>query len=63
MMPPRYRDVKAADIPEVRLATGVLVKVICGEVDGVRGPVRDIVIEPEMLDVSVPAGIRLHAIR
>lgn len=56
MMPPRYRDVKAADIPEVSLDAGVKIKIICGEVAGVRGPVRDIVIDPEVLDVSVPAG-------
>lgn len=57
MMAPRYRDVKAADIPQVALENGVTVKVIAGEVAGVRGPVGDIVIEPEMLDVSVPAGM------
>jgi redox-sensitive bicupin YhaK (pirin superfamily) len=56
MMAPRYRDVKAADIPEVTLENGVTVKVIAGEVAGVKGPVGDIVIEPEMLDISVPAG-------
>jgi redox-sensitive bicupin YhaK (pirin superfamily) len=56
MMSPRYRDVKAADIPAVTLADGVLVKVISGEIGGVPGPVRDIVIEPQMLDVTVPAG-------
>lgn len=56
MMPPRYRDVKAADIPEATLESGTRVKVISGEVGGVRGPVRDIVIDPEVLDVSVPAG-------
>jgi quercetin 2,3-dioxygenase len=55
MIPPRYRDVKVADIPEVKLKSGVLVKIICGELDGVKGPVRDIVIEPELLDVSIPA--------
>jgi redox-sensitive bicupin YhaK (pirin superfamily) len=32
------------------------VRVICGEVEGVRGPVRDIVTEPEYLDVTLPAG-------
>jgi redox-sensitive bicupin YhaK (pirin superfamily) len=58
MMAPRYRDVKAADIPEVTLDNGVTIKVIAGQVGGVRGPVGDIVIEPEMLDVSVPAGTR-----
>jgi redox-sensitive bicupin YhaK (pirin superfamily) len=56
MMAPRYRDVKAADIPEVKLENGVTVKVVAGEVGGVKGPVGDIVIEPEMLDISVPAG-------
>lgn len=59
MMPPRYREVKAADIPEVTLASGVVIKIICGEVAEVRGPVRDIVIDPEMLDISIPAGITL----
>jgi redox-sensitive bicupin YhaK (pirin superfamily) len=56
MMPPRYRDIKADEIPAVTLANGVEVKVVAGEVAGVRGPVQDIVIEPEMLDITVPAG-------
>jgi quercetin 2,3-dioxygenase len=34
----------------------VRVNVVAGEVAGVRGPVQDIVIEPEMLDINVPAG-------
>jgi len=54
MMPPRYREVKATDIPEVVLENGVKVKVVAGEVAGVQGPVRDIVIEPVMLDITVP---------
>ena len=55
MMAPRYRDIKAAGIPEAEFDNGVRVKVIAGEVAEVRGPVRDIVIEPEMLDVTIPA--------
>lgn len=55
MMSPRYRDVRAGEIPEVRLANGATVKVIAGTVAGTVGPVKDIVIEPEMLDISVPA--------
>ncbi|MDD2899443.1 MAG: pirin family protein [Desulfuromonadaceae bacterium] len=55
MMHPRYRDVKAADIPEITLEGGVLAKIIAGTVDGVQGPVKDIVIEPEMLDIYIPA--------
>jgi len=54
MMDPRYRDVKKADIPEVELPGGVTVRIICGTVGKVRGPVRDIVIDPEYFDVSVP---------
>jgi redox-sensitive bicupin YhaK (pirin superfamily) len=54
MMPPRYRDVKSATIPEVALAGGVTVKVISGRVGEVTGPVTGIVIDPEYLDVTVP---------
>jgi len=56
MMTPRYRDLSSAQIPVVNLSGGITVKVISGEVAGVKGPVADIVIEPEYLDVTVPAG-------
>lgn len=56
MMEPRYRDVRSEQIPEASLDGGVKVKIICGDVNDVRGPVRDIVIDPEYLDVSVPEG-------
>jgi redox-sensitive bicupin YhaK (pirin superfamily) len=55
MMAPRYRDVKNSMIPEVQLKDGTVIKVVCGEVGGIQGPVKDIVIDPEYLDVSVPA--------
>jgi redox-sensitive bicupin YhaK (pirin superfamily) len=55
MMPPRYRDLSSTDIPAVTFSDGTVVKIISGEVNGVRGPVADIVIEPEYLDVTVPA--------
>ncbi|HWR02410.1 MAG TPA: pirin-like C-terminal cupin domain-containing protein, partial [Humidesulfovibrio sp.] len=57
MMPPRYRGITAAQIPEVELPGGVRVKVIAGEIGGVRGPMEEIVIEPEYLDCSVPPGV------
>jgi redox-sensitive bicupin YhaK (pirin superfamily) len=63
MMDPRYREVKSAEIPHKRLTSGVKVRIICGIVDGVAGPVRDIVTEPEYLDVSVPADTTFtHAV-
>jgi redox-sensitive bicupin YhaK (pirin superfamily) len=55
MMAPRYRGLVAADIPEASLNGDVKVKVICGSVDGVHGPVRDVVVDPQYLDVTVPA--------
>lgn len=54
MMDPRYRGLVAGEIPEATLKGNVRVKVICGKVDGVKGPVQDVVIDPEYLDVTVP---------
>jgi redox-sensitive bicupin YhaK (pirin superfamily) len=64
MMGPRYRDVKQDTIPEIKRKDGTAIKIVAGKVDGVQGPVRDIVIDPEYLDVSVPAGTTfVHAVR
>ncbi len=63
MMGPRYRDITARDPPVVKLAGGVSVKVIAGEAGGARGPVRDIVVEPQYLDVALPAeGMFSHPV-
>jgi len=56
MMDPRYQEVKQAEIPSVKTPEGATVRIVAGEVAGVRGPVRDIVSDPEYLDVSIPAG-------
>lgn len=53
-MNPRYRDVKSSEIPEIITAKGAKVKIISGKVDGTNGPVQDIVIDPEYLDVTIP---------
>jgi redox-sensitive bicupin YhaK (pirin superfamily) len=64
MMDPRYRDVKNQQIPEVSLKSGVKAKIISGKLNGVDGPVRDIVTDPEYLDVTVPAGAAFtHSVR
>jgi redox-sensitive bicupin YhaK (pirin superfamily) len=55
MMEPRYRGLTRDQIPEVSAGSGVTVRVICGEVKGTKGPVRDIVTGPEYLDVTIPA--------
>jgi redox-sensitive bicupin YhaK (pirin superfamily) len=56
MMNPRYRDIKSNQIPEITLDNGVKIKIVCGEVNGVKGPVQDIVIDPEYLDIAVPSA-------
>ncbi len=54
MMDPRYRDIKSVQIPELTLENGTKIKIICGKIGKTEGPVRDIVIEPEYLDIAVP---------
>ena len=56
MMYPRYLDIPAAQIPCVELDDGTAIKVIAGTVNGICGPVTDIMIDPEYLDCTVPAG-------
>jgi redox-sensitive bicupin YhaK (pirin superfamily) len=56
MMNPRYRDVLSKQIPEIKLPDHTTIKIISGQISGVRGPVQDIVIDPEYIDVSVPAN-------
>ena len=64
MMDPRYRDVKSTQIPKVDLPGGTVVNVIAGEVSGIRGPVHDVVIDPEYIDVTVPAKSEFtHTVR
>lgn len=55
MMSPRYRDVKSNKIPVITLENDVEIKIICGTVNDVNGPVHDIMIDPEYIDVTVPA--------
>lgn len=58
MMAPRYQEIKSADIPSVTLEEGVRVKVICGEVNGVHGPAENILIKPQLLDITIPPNTR-----
>ena len=63
MSQPRYQDLSAAQIPEVRRDDGTVIRVVAGEVDGVGGAVTEIYAEPEYLDVSLPAGRRTSSSR
>ena len=55
MMQPRYRDIKNADIPIVDNNDGIIIKVIAGNVGEIEGPVKDIIIDPEFLDITLEA--------
>ena len=55
MMNPRYRDLKGEQFPIVEIDNNVNVKIMCGEVNGIKGPVQDIITEPEYLDVTIQA--------
>lgn len=56
MIKPRYQDIKASQIPSVQAENGITVKLICGSYKGVKGPVQDIIIDPQFWDVGFPAG-------
>jgi quercetin 2,3-dioxygenase len=58
MTTPRYQDVVAKEIPEVTDDDGTIVRIVCGDFAGKRGPVEGIAADPRYLDVSVPAGLR-----
>ena len=60
MMEPRYRDITRDRIPQIELSEGVLVRIICGTVNGVEGPARDIVVSPEYLDVTMLPGMLMR---
>jgi len=58
MMDTRYQEIKSNDIPSVILKDDILVRVICGQVEDVRGPAENIVINPQLLDVTIPPETR-----
>lgn len=55
MSDPRYQDVSDNEIHAIDYS-GAKVKVIAGTVGKVKGPVEDLLVKPEYLDVQLPAG-------
>jgi redox-sensitive bicupin YhaK (pirin superfamily) len=56
MCAPRYQNLEPGEIPEIDGADGSRIRVIAGEVEGVRGAVDGIAVDPIYLDVSLPAA-------
>ena len=57
MSVPRYQEVSADSIPFVK-REGALIRIVAGEADGVRGPVREIAADPVYMDVALDPGVR-----
>jgi redox-sensitive bicupin YhaK (pirin superfamily) len=53
MMIPRYQEITKNEIPVVKV-NETEIRVISGKINGTQGPVKDIIIDPEYLDVTVP---------
>jgi redox-sensitive bicupin YhaK (pirin superfamily) len=55
MTDPRYREIKREKIPVIVKQNGTTIRVVCGTVVGKKGPIDDISIDPEYLDVAIPS--------
>ena len=53
MTKPRYQEIKAAEIPEIKDDDETHVRVVCGTFWGMRGPVEGVASDPMYLDVSL----------
>jgi redox-sensitive bicupin YhaK (pirin superfamily) len=58
MTAPRYQDIASAAVPEITDDDGTIVRVICGDFWGKRGPVDGVSADPRYLDVWVRPGRR-----
>jgi quercetin 2,3-dioxygenase len=56
---PRYRDIKSELVPEAIVGDRIRVRIIAGEFAGVRGPARDISVQPLYLDIAAPPGTHI----
>jgi quercetin 2,3-dioxygenase len=57
MMAPRYQEIIKSQIPEITVSSGTQVRVVCGEIEGMKGPVTEIVTDPCFLDVTMPPQV------
>lgn len=53
MMQPRYQDVGKKNIPIISVGNNAEVRIITGRVDGIVGPIEDIMAEPLYVDVTL----------
>jgi quercetin 2,3-dioxygenase len=58
MCKPRYQDIPSSGMPVASPMVGVDIRVIAGEVAGVKGPVTEIAADPAYFDVHLESGKR-----
>ncbi len=59
---PRYQEVKSSTIPVIE-KDGATIRIVAGEVDGIRGPVTEIAASPLYMDVNLaPASKFIYPI-
>jgi len=54
MTSPRYQEFAEKEIPVLNLDNGIIIKIICGSFENVKGPAQNVVISPEYLDITIP---------
>lgn len=54
MTKPRYQDIRAAAIPEVKREDGAILRVVAGSAENAVGPVTDIAADPTYVDIALP---------
>ena len=59
MSQPRYQEINAESIPTLE-KPGVLVRVVAGEFEGVRGPVTEIEAQPLYMDITLEPGAAFY---
>lgn len=59
MSEPKYQDIQGELVPSVTLAPRAHARIVSGELDGVRGPLRSVAGDPLYLDITLDANGRV----
>lgn len=60
MRDPRYQEVPSAGVPEIEVAKGVRARLVAGRLGDVQGPVQDMTVQPEFMDVRMKPGAKFE---
>ena len=57
---PRYREVRHESVPLLEPARGVRARIVAGRAFGTEGPVREIAVDPQYLDLTLEPGTTIE---